>query len=397
MNMEENAEQRVAVVIEDDDDIRHLLETVLTQAGFRVVATSNGADGVEAVRANDPVVTTLDVNMPGMDGFETARRIRSFSATYIVMLTALNEEIDTLQGLEAGADDYVNKPFRPRELRARIEAMLRRPRLGFAEDGTPLTNEAPRAVPEVPEVTEQAPQPQQPQPQQPQPQAPQQPYQPQAPQYQQPPQQPFYVPGGQPQYQQMPPPQQPPVYQQPYAPPPGYQQPQYQPQQQPPQQPPVYQQPAQPQEQQQPVYEQPQQQPPALPEPHPVAPAEVAAPIVPAGIGGGWLEHNKLWLNIETRVVKMDDVELDLTRSEFDLLAALLESNRRVRTKADLVLLLRGESYVTSHFISEADKRAIEVHMGNLRKKLGDNIGNPRWIETVRGVGYRLTASGGVS
>ena len=122
----------MAVVIEDEDDIRHLLETVLTQAGFMVVATSNGLDGLAAVRMHNPVVTTLDVNMPGMDGFETARRIREFSSTYIVMLTALNEEIDTLQGLEAGADDYVNKPFRPRELRARIEAMLRRPRMDAA-------------------------------------------------------------------------------------------------------------------------------------------------------------------------------------------------------------------------------------------------------------------------
>ena len=73
-------------------------------------------------------MTTLDVNMPGMDGFETAKRIRGLSATYIVMLSARTEEIDAMQGLEAGADDYVAKPFRPRELRARIDAMLRRPR-----------------------------------------------------------------------------------------------------------------------------------------------------------------------------------------------------------------------------------------------------------------------------
>ena len=85
--------------------------------------------------------------------------------------------------------------------------------------------------------------------------------------------------------------------------------------------------------------------------------------------------------------------EVELTRSEFDLLVAILDSHRRVKSKADLVLLLRGESYVTSHFVSDADKRAIEVHMANLRKKLGDNLATPRWIETVRGVGYRLTAA----
>jgi CheY-like chemotaxis protein len=70
---------RHAVVIEDDDDIRHLLETVLSQAGFEVTARANGYDGIEAVRAVNPIVVTLDVNMPGMDGFETAKRIRAFS------------------------------------------------------------------------------------------------------------------------------------------------------------------------------------------------------------------------------------------------------------------------------------------------------------------------------
>ncbi len=128
------AGRRHAVVIEDDDDIRHLLETVLSQAGFEVTARANGYDGIEAVRAVNPIVVTLDVNMPGIDGFETAKRIRAFSPAYIVMLTALGEEIDTLQGLESGADDYVTKPFRPRELRARIEAMLRRPRAIASED-----------------------------------------------------------------------------------------------------------------------------------------------------------------------------------------------------------------------------------------------------------------------
>ena len=71
--------RRVAVVIEDDDDIRNLLETVLTQGGFEVVGRSNGIDGIEAVRAYNPTVVTLDVNMPGIDGFETAKRIRAIS------------------------------------------------------------------------------------------------------------------------------------------------------------------------------------------------------------------------------------------------------------------------------------------------------------------------------
>lgn len=131
--------RRIAVVIEDDADIRHLLETVLTQGGFDVVTAGNGLDGIEAVRRFSPIVTTLDVNMPGMDGFEALRRIREFSETYVVMLTALVEEIDALHGLETGADDYITKPFRPRELRARIEAMLRRPR-AIASDASPASS-----------------------------------------------------------------------------------------------------------------------------------------------------------------------------------------------------------------------------------------------------------------
>jgi two-component system OmpR family response regulator len=324
--MDTGGEQRVAVIIEDDDDIRHLLDTVLTQAGFQVIATSNGQDGIDAVRRYEPVVTTLDVNMPGMDGFEAARRIRAFSSTYIVMLTALAEEIDTLQGLDAGADDYINKPFRPRELRARIEAMLRRPRTV----GVQPTAAAPIAVPVAAAVAVPAS------------------ATAEQPLYAAPPAAALFAPA--PETAAL-------VVTAPMA---------------------------------APVAEAP------APTPVPVTSTEVET----YGTGGqpagsGWMEHNGLWLNIETRVVKIDTKEIDLTRSEFDLLAALMESTRRVRTKADLALLLRGESYVTSHFIGEADKRAIEVHMGNLRKKLADSIAAPRWIETVRGVGYRLTAPDG--
>ena len=88
-------------------------------------------EGINAVREHQPILTTLDVSLPGIDGFEVARRIRSFSNTYVIMLSARDEEIDTLMGLDAGADDYLTKPFRPRELRARIEAMLRRYRTNW--------------------------------------------------------------------------------------------------------------------------------------------------------------------------------------------------------------------------------------------------------------------------
>ena len=117
---------RVAVVIEDDADIRNLLEAILGQAGFTCYTAGTGPEGIEAIRRHEPILTTLDISLPGIDGFEVARQIRGFSSTYIVMLSARDEEIDTLMGLDAGADDYLTKPFRPRELRARIEAMLRR-------------------------------------------------------------------------------------------------------------------------------------------------------------------------------------------------------------------------------------------------------------------------------
>jgi two-component system OmpR family response regulator len=325
--MESATAPRFAVVIDDDADIRQLLVDVLTQAGFQAIPTANGLDGVAAVRQFDPLITTLDVNMPGMDGFETAKRIRAFSNTYIVMLTALEDEIDTLQGLESGADDYLVKPFRPRVLRARIDAMLRRPRIA----GTQVAVQPAPAVPTGHAASAPAPAPQ--------PAAPEPVVQYRVPQ------------------QREAPPQQVPVPTQQYAAPPTRA---------------------------------------ISQEPVPQGAFQVVQP--PGAASGpppaesGWMEHNGLWLNIDTRVVRLRGGELELTRSEFDLLAALLQSNRRVRTKPDLALLLRGESYVTTYLVSEADKRAIEVHMGNLRKKLAENVNAPRWIETVRGVGYRLTA-----
>ncbi|MSY86232.1 MAG: response regulator, partial [Actinobacteria bacterium] len=117
-----------AVIIEDDPDVRDLIDVVLTQSGFRTVLAEDGFEGVEAVREHNPLITTLDVNMPGMDGFAVAKRLREFSSTYLIFITALAEEIDVVTGFEAGADDYLVKPFRPRELRARADSMLRRPR-----------------------------------------------------------------------------------------------------------------------------------------------------------------------------------------------------------------------------------------------------------------------------
>ncbi|MEB7448936.1 response regulator transcription factor [Arthrobacter koreensis] len=253
--------QRVAVIIEDDKDIRDLLHAVLQQSGFEVHASPTGLEGVEAVRLHNPAVVTLDLGLPDIDGFEVIRQLRLFSDAYIVMLTARAEELDTLMGLEAGADDYITKPFRPRELRARISAMMRRPRKD--------------SVPAAPETA-------------------------------------------------------------------------------------------------------------AVPAPQPPA-AET-----PAGHHDDVFSHNGLVLDAGTRTTVLSGKDVELTRTEFDLLHALLESGRRVRSKTDLVRRLRGEDYDTGSYISESDERTIEVHVGNLRRKLGDDSRSPRWLETVRGVGYRL-------
>jgi DNA-binding response OmpR family regulator len=260
---------RIAVVIEDDVDIRNLLEAILSQAGFTCYSAATGLEGIEAIRTYEPILTTLDISLPGIDGFEVARRIRAFSSTYIVMLSARDEEIDTLMGLDAGADDYLTKPFRPRELRARIEAMLRRYHIPGVND------EVPAAKPEAPAATTVA--------------------------------------GG------------------PKVPPKSEED----------------------------------------------------------DDSSDWLSHNGLRINADMWLCEIDGSLLELTRSEFDLLLAIMLGRRRVISKDSLALELRGDSG-TGGYVSDSDRRAVEVHMANLRRKLNDPVSAPRYIETVRGVGYRL-------
>ena len=331
-----------AVIIEDDPDVRDLIDVVLTQSGFRTVLAEDGFEGVEAVREHNPLITTLDVNMPGMDGFAVAKRLREFSSTYLIFITALAEEIDVVTGFEAGADDYLVKPFRPRELRARADSMLRRPRERL-DVGVGPEPAAPAPAPPAPaqeswaaraarELQEEAGA------------APLSP--------------PFS--GGahaaRPAPRHLPPAAAP---AQPYAaptPPPA-----------------------------------PVAAPPAGPA---AVPGQPVPPVPPSPGGpsadGSWVRFNGLALNGETRLVTVDGAAVELTRTEFDLLASLLSTGRRVRSKADLVLTMRGQQYVTSYFVNEADKRSVEVHIANLRRKIGDDSTNPRFIETVRGVGYRL-------
>ncbi len=120
------------VVVEDDEHIADLVELYLRQEGFRVVQAPTGQRAIEAVRDQHPRMVILDVGLPGgMDGLEVCRRLRHSSDVPILMLTARDGEIDRVLGLELGADDYVTKPFAPRELVARVRAILRR------TDGTP--------------------------------------------------------------------------------------------------------------------------------------------------------------------------------------------------------------------------------------------------------------------
>ncbi len=119
---------RVALIIEDDADVRQLLVMTLGMNGFTTIEAENGRQGVALVRERRPDLVTLDLNLPDIDGVEVCRQIRPLTDAYVVMITARQDEIDRLIGLEIGADDFVMKPFSPREVGARVNAMFRRPR-----------------------------------------------------------------------------------------------------------------------------------------------------------------------------------------------------------------------------------------------------------------------------
>lgn len=356
--------RRVAVVIDDDADIRNLLELILTEAGFDTVLTGDGISGIRAVRDYQPSLVTLDINMPGMDGFETLKRIKNLSNCYTIMISARNDEFDLVNGLQSGADDYLSKPFRPRELRARVDAGLRRSQGSNVPDISALTVGdlagawpssalvASRSLettptsshPAAPTGAKSAPAKRQVPPSIPGDSAPSS----------------FmrreqnqaaarYVESG---------------YSEAASAESGY---------------------AESARRSIGVD--------LLEEPrgwHDALTGQVASFESFDAEGDDFLEHNALRLSKSMRIATLHGLELDLTRTEFDLMAALLESKRRVRSKADLTLMLRGEHYVTAYFVDEADKRAIEAHISNLRRKLNDSNTVPKWIETVRGVGYRL-------
>ena len=213
------------LVVDDEQPILDLVRGYLEREGWLVSSATDGDAALEPAARERPDVVVLDLMLPGTDGIEVCRRLRTFSDAYVVMLTAKSEEVDKLVGLAIGADDYVTKPFSPRELVARIKAILRR-----ARSSTP------------------------------------------------------------------------------------------------------------------------------------------AAP--------------GLDVDVARRVARVDGRSIELTRTEFDILAALTREPGTVVDRPSLLAAVWGPGYTDDHLV--------DVHVANLRRKLGDQPDRPRFVETVRGVGYRL-------
>jgi two-component system alkaline phosphatase synthesis response regulator PhoP len=219
------------LVVDDEPEIVRLVRAYLERAGFAVVPAYEGNQALAIFRHDKPNLVVLDLNLPGLDGLDVCRALRRESNVPIIMLTARVEETDRLIGLELGADDYVVKPFSPREIVARVRAVLRR------SEGVPVQ----------PEV---------------------------------------------------------------------------------------------------------------------ISAAEIS-------------------MDLMQRMAFVSEQPLDLTAMEFDLLALLVEYPGQVFSRLQLLDRVQGAAY-------EGYERTIDVHVKNLRKKLGDDPQNPHYIETVRGVGYRF-------
>ena len=114
------------LVVDDEANIIDLVKLYLEREGFKVESASDGVIACEKIHTNEPDLVVLDIMLPGMDGFEVCRQTRAKSEVPIIMLTARDEDFDKIVGLELGADDYMTKPFNPRELVARVKAILRR-------------------------------------------------------------------------------------------------------------------------------------------------------------------------------------------------------------------------------------------------------------------------------
>lgn len=118
----------MVLVVEDEVALSDVIQAYLVKAGYATASARSGPEAVETARSMSPDVVILDLGLPGLDGLEVMRRIRAFSDCYVLITTARSEEVDRLVGLSVGADDYLTKPFSVRELVARVQAVLRRPR-----------------------------------------------------------------------------------------------------------------------------------------------------------------------------------------------------------------------------------------------------------------------------
>ena len=222
------------MVVDDEEALARLVADYLTRDGFAVNVSHDGAEALRLARDLDPDVVVLDLGLPGLDGIEVCRQLRTFTDCYVLMLTARSDEVDKLIGLSVGADDYLTKPFSPRELVARVRVLLRRPRRVGGESTDP-------------------------------------------------------------------------------------------------------------------------------------------AP----------LRFGTLLIDVAAREVRRGDAMVELTRTEFDVLAALAARPRMVFTRRRLIDTVWGADW-------GGDEHLVDVHIAHLRKKLGDDAETGHYIRTVRGVGYRM-------
>lgn len=225
------------LVVEDEAPLAELVRSYLDHAGCTVRVATTGPDGLAVARDWAPDVVVLDLGLPGLDGIEVCRELRTFSDCYVLMLTARSDEVDTLIGLSVGADDYVTKPFRPREVVARVQALLRRSRPA-ADTGTDENDAEVRTI-------------------------------------------------------------------------------------------------------------------------------------------------GELRLEVAARIVHLGDREVELTKTEFDLLAALASRPGLAWSRRRLIEQVWGVDWV-------GDEHLVDVHIAHVRRKLGDDPASPRYVATVRGVGYRM-------
>jgi DNA-binding response OmpR family regulator len=223
------------LVVDDEVPLTGVVGSYLEREGFDVAVAHTGPDAVDRARDGAPMLIVLDIMLPGFDGIEACRQIRQFSDAYIIMLTARDEEMDKVLGLSMGADDYLVKPFSPRELIARVRAMLRRPRTASDND---------------------------------------------------------------------------------------------------------------------------------------------TAELYTAGT---------LTMDAQGRNLTLDGHEVELTRTEFDLLAAMMAHPRAVLTRRQMIDAVWGPGWY-------GDEHVVDVHIGHVREKIGDAAAEPRFIRTVRGVGYGMVA-----